>query len=240
MIEARDLAIEFKFGFMGRGRARPIDGFDLVASDGEAMGLVGPNGAGKTTFFKACAGLVKPARGRVLLDGIDPCEEPERARDRLTLMPERPGIAASWTGREAVEAQAAILGMGRAEARLAVERESARWGIESFWERTSHGYSRGQQVRVSLARAALRPAENVILDEPTAGLDFEGAALARSWVAELALSGRCVLVATHIVFEIQAMCHRKAGLRGGRAWSSEAVDAWLVAASPGAGSEPSP
>lgn len=229
MIQARDVVVEFRSGWLGRARFAALDGFSMTAANGAATGLVGANGAGKTTFFRACAGLVAIKAGQLLVDGVDPIKEPSKARELLSLMPEKPGIPRRWTAMDALEAEAALLGLRGRSAKAAIAMEVERWGLGGFAKRQAAGLSRGQQVRVSLARVALRPAPNVILDEPTAGLDFESAATARRWVAELARAGHCVLVATHIVFEIEAMCQARVGLKEGRARPAEEVDGWIGA-----------
>lgn len=227
MIEARGVEVEFVSGWIKKQRTEVLKGFSMTALDGVATGIIGANGAGKTTFFRACAGLCKPREGIILIDGINPAKEPEKARRLLAVMPEKPSIPQEWTGLDALKAAAAMRGIFGAAARSEIEKQVDRWKLEPFMNRLAAGYSRGQAVRVALGREGIGTPRNLILDEPTAGLDFESAASVRAWIAELTANGCCVIVATHIVSEIETICGQIFGLRDGVAWSSEDARKWV-------------
>jgi sodium transport system ATP-binding protein len=214
-----------------RGKSTPaLSGMSLRAEDGQATGLVGANGAGKTTLFKICAGLLRPDAGRVLVGGVDPFEEPGRARKIVSLLPEKPGLIPDWTGGDHLEAAAALRGLSRAEGKRRADEAVEAFGLEAFLGREAGGYSRGQAVRVALAREHIADARVLILDEPTVGLDFDSAGRVRRWARRMAAEGRCVLIATHIVSEIEAMCDVIVGLRDGVAHDEATARGWIETA----------
>jgi sodium transport system ATP-binding protein len=226
MIEFLDLEVSFA----SRGRsapARPLRGFSMRAPDGACTGIIGANGAGKTTLFRAALGLVPVSSGKALVSGIDPAQEPERARKLVGMACDHHGIPPDWHGRDSLLAHAALIGLRGAALRSALSREIERWGLGDFVDRPAAGLSRGQGLRIALAREALAPAPNLILDEPTAGLDFNTAALARAWAREMAASGRCVLISTHIVADIKAICHPIHGLLEGTCRDGAEASSWV-------------
>src|SRR5471032_684713 len=226
MIEIQNLSKSFSRGPFSAPTA-VLRGVSFQAPDGAVSGLIGANGAGKTTLFKLCAGLLSPDGGQVQVCGIDPSKRPEAARANLSLLPENAGLPSDWTGRDILRAAAALRGIFGAEASRRMHQSIELLQLERFIGRPARGYSRGQTVRVALAREAVAQAQCLILDEPTVGLDFESAARVRSWVRSLAQDGRCVLISTHIVSEIEAMCDQMVGLREGVAHDDADTRKWI-------------
>ena len=223
--------------FPGDGwRGTPVHalrGASLRAQDGQATGLVGANGAGKTTLFRMCAGLLRPEAGSVRVDGIDPFKDPEEARRRVSLLPEKPGLFPEWRGEDHLAAAGAVRGLTRAQTQRRSEEAIEIFGLESFVKRDARGYSRGQAVRVALAREHVSGAHCLILDEPTVGLDFESAGRVRRWVRQMVQEGHCLLIATHIITEIEAMCDELVGLRDGVSHDEATTRQWIETAREG-------
>jgi len=230
---------ELKKSFEGAGwRAKAVsvlNGVSMMAPDQSVTGILGANGAGKTTLFKICAGLLKPDSGVALVNGVNPATHPEDARRQISLLPEYPDLPAEWKGREVLMAAGALRGLEKAEVSRRVDEAIEWFNLASFVDRESRGYSRGQAMRIALGRELITKAPCLILDEPTVGLDFESAAGVRRWVRARAQEGCCVLVATHIVSEIEAMCDQMVGLRDGMAHDHAAARQWIDNARDGVG-----
>jgi sodium transport system ATP-binding protein len=201
MIGARDLHKRF-------GSVTALDGVTFVAPGGSVTGLLGPNGAGKTTTLRILAGLIRPDRGAVAVDGQDVAAAPWRAKARLGVLPDGAGLYDRLTARDHLEYSGRLHGLrGRALAD-AVERAMAAFELAALLDRPVRGFSQGERKQLGLARAVIHDPPNLILDEPTAGLDVPAARRLRRAVRALADAGKCVLVSTHIMQEVSAMCDR--------------------------------
>jgi sodium transport system ATP-binding protein len=201
MIEIRDLHKSF-------GSVRAVDGVSFRAADGEITGLLGPNGAGKTTTLRMLYTLMQPDRGQVLIDGIDTRTEPLRARRRLGVLPDARGLYKRLTARENIEYFAALHEIDPALARARIDRLIATLGMEDFAARRTEGFSQGQRVKTAIARALVHEPHNIVLDEPTNGLDVLATRGLRRFLQQLRADGRCVLFSTHIMQEVAALCDR--------------------------------
>ncbi|MDE2002181.1 MAG: ATP-binding cassette domain-containing protein [Betaproteobacteria bacterium] len=218
MIEVIDLHKRF-------GTVVAVDGVTFSARDGEITGLLGPNGAGKTTTLRCLYTLMRPDRGRVLIDGIDASVDPVAVRRRLGVLPDARGLYKRLTARENIAYFGRLQGLDETTIRSRSEAAIAALGMGDFADRRSEGFSQGQRVKTAIARALVHDPKNVILDEPTNGLDVMATRSMRQYLKRLKAEGRCVLFSSHIMQEVAALCDRIVVIARGRVVADETPDA---------------
>ena len=218
MIEVRNLHKAF-------GPMKAVDGVSFVARDGEITGLLGPNGAGKTTTLRMLYTLMTPDSGQVLVDGIDAATNPLAVRRELGVLPDARGLYKRLTARENIEYFGRLHGLP--EDLLASRRDALIKALEmdDIAGRRTEGFSQGQRVKTAIARALVHDPRNVILDEPTNGLDVMATRALRQFMAKLKAEGRCVLFSSHIMQEVAALCDRIVVIAHGRVVADESPDA---------------
>ena len=218
MIEVRDLHKAF-------GAVKAVDGVGFAARDGQITGLLGPNGAGKTTTLRMLYTLMKPDRGQILVDGIDAAADPLAVRRQLGVLPDARGLYKRLTARENIDYFARLHGLPEDE--LAPRREALVQALEmqEFADRRTEGFSQGQRVKTAIARALIHDPRNVILDEPTNGLDVMATRALRQFMLKLKGEGRCVLFSSHIMQEVAALCDRIVVIAHGRVVADESPQA---------------
>ena len=199
MIEIRDLHKAF-------GRVKAVAGLSLTAEDGRITGLIGPNGAGKTTAFRAVYGLLQPDGGTVWVDGINVAEDRLATQRRLGVLPDVRGLYPRLTGREHVRYYGRLQGLSGADLEQRIDVLIERLGMGEFADRRARGYSRGQELKVALGRALVHRPHNLILDEPTNGLDVISSRAVRELILELRAQGHCILLSSHIMSEVSVLC----------------------------------
>jgi sodium transport system ATP-binding protein len=209
MIEATGLYKAF-------GTVKAVDGVGFVARDGEITGLLGPNGAGKTTTLRMLYTLMKPDAGSVRVDGIDASVDPTAVRRRLGVLPDARGLYKRMTARENIDYFARLQGLEPAVARKNADALIAALDMAGFANRRTEGFSQGQRVKTAIARALVHDPRNVILDEPTNGLDVMATRAMRAFMRRLKDEGRCVLFSSHIMQEVAALCDRIVVIAHGR------------------------
>jgi sodium transport system ATP-binding protein len=209
MIEVRGLHKEF-------GRVVAVEDVSFVAGDGAITGLLGPNGAGKTTTLRVLSTLVRADRGQTLIDGIDAGIDSVRARQRLGLLPDARGLYPRLTAREHIRYFGELQGLGGAELDRRIDELLAQFDMRDIADRRAHGFSHGERVKVALARAVVHRPRNVVLDEPTNGLDVMSTRAVRDWLRGLRAEGCCVLFSSHVMPEVAALCERVVVIARGR------------------------
>ena len=198
--------------FPGKGKDKTrvvaVDDVGFEARDGEITGLLGPNGAGKTTTLRMLYTLMQPESGRVLVDGKDVATDAEAARRALGVLPDARGVYKRLTARENIRYFGELHGMSRAaiDARTAILAEALQ--MQDFLDRQTEGFSQGQRTKTAIARALVHDPRNVILDEPTNGLDVMTTRAMRGFLQHLKAEGRCVIFSSHIMQEVAALCDR--------------------------------
>ena len=209
MIELRDLNKTF-------GNVKAVDGVSFTARDGEITGLLGPNGAGKTTTLRMLYTLMKPDSGQVLVDGVDAAVDAVSVRRSLGVLPDSRGLYKRLTASENIEYFGRLQGVD--EATLAQRRDAliAALDMADIADRRTDGFSQGQRVKTAIARALIHEPRNVILDEPTNGLDVMATRAMRDFLRRLREEGRCVLFSSHIMQEVGALCDRIVVIAHGR------------------------
>jgi sodium transport system ATP-binding protein len=218
VIEVRNLHKAF-------GEVKAVDGVSFTARDGQITGLLGPNGAGKTTTLRMLYTLMAPDRGQVLVDGIDAAVDPLGVRRQLGVLPDARGLYKRLTARENIDYFARLQGLP--EELLTERREALLKKLEmgDIADRRTEGFSQGQRVKTAIARALIHDPRNVILDEPTNGLDVMATRALRQFMTRLKAEGRCVLFSSHIMQEVGALCDRIVVIAHGRVVADESPDA---------------
>ena len=198
--------------FPGRGKDKnrviAVDDVGFTARDGEITGLLGPNGAGKTTTLRMLYTLMTPESGRVLVDGVDVASDAERVRRSLGVLPDARGVYKRLTARENIDYFGKLHGMSPDEVAARTAKLAKALQMEDFLDRATEGFSQGQRTKTAIARALIHDPRNVILDEPTNGLDVMTTRGLRGFLQELRAEGRCVIFSSHIMQEVAALCDR--------------------------------
>ena len=216
MIEAFGLSKRF-------GSIEAVREVSFVAQDGQITGLLGANGAGKSTCFRMLYGVLTPDSGRACIDGIDILGETSKARAHLGVLPHAAGLYNNLTARENIQYFGSLYGMNRRLLKARTEALAHSLGMESFIERRAKGFSQGQRIKVALARALVHDPGNVVLDEPTNGLDVMAIRNLREMLLELKAQGRCVLFSSHVMQEVAALCDRVVIIGRGRVLADSTV-----------------
>ncbi len=195
---------------------KALDTVGFTASDGCITGLVGPNGAGKTTLMRILYTVLAPDSGRIGIDGLDLRGQRRAAQRRIGILPDTRGLYPRLTAREQIRYHGQLHGWegGRLEQRI--DEVAAALGMDDIIDRRSKGFSRGQTLKVGLARALLHDPPNLMFDEPTNGLDVASSRALRDLVRDLRARGRCILFCSHIIQEVAALCDRLVVLSRGR------------------------
>jgi len=209
MIEVSNLRKTFK-------DVTAVENVSFIARDGEVTGLIGPNGAGKTTTLRILYTIMKPDSGVALIDGHDAALEPQEVQRRIGVLPDNRGLYPRLTAREHVRYFGRLHGLPPDELEAAIDELIATLSMEDVADRRAKGFSKGQTLKVALARALVHKPHNVMLDEPTNGLDVDSSRAVRDMVRRIRDEGRCVLFSSHIMSEVEALCDRIVVMGHGR------------------------
>lgn len=198
------------------GDVPALDDLSFVADNGRVTGLIGHNGAGKTTTFRILAGLMRPDTGRGSIDGFDVTGQRVAAQRRLGILPDVRGLYPRLTAREHIRYFGRLHGLAGAELEDRMSRLIDRLGMAEFVDRRARGFSRGQELKVALARALIHDPTNLILDEPTNGLDVASARAVHELIRERCAAGSAVIISSHIMGEVAALCDKLVIIAEGR------------------------
>ena len=206
--------------FPGKGKkASPViavDDVSFTAHDGQITGLLGPNGAGKTTTMRMLYTLMQPESGRVLVDGLDVGSNAKAVRRSLGVLPDARGVYKRLTARENIAYFGELHGMRGAQVAERTRMLASALQMEDVLDRQCEGFSQGQRTKTAIARALVHDPKNVILDEPTNGLDVMTTRGLREFLKQLRAEGRCVIFSSHIMQEVAALCDRIVIIAEGR------------------------
>ncbi len=190
------------------GHVEAVRDVTFSAADGTVVGLLGHNGAGKTTTLRMLSGLMTPDAGTILVDGHDVGVDPVGAQRAMGLLPDSRGLYPRLTPREHIRYFGELHGMSGAELRERSRSLLQLLGLEPLADRRVAGFSQGERTKVALARALVHSPRNVILDEPTNGLDVMSTRAMRTLIRALKQDGCCVVFSSHIMQEVSALCDR--------------------------------
>ena len=199
MIEVEGLSKHF-------GKVTALDGVGFQARDGRITGLLGPNGAGKSTCLRVLYTVLKPETGSARVNGIDIVEHPLWARRELGVLPHGAGLYPQLTTRENIAYFGRLHGLRGPALKARVDRLIRRLELEELADRRAKGFSQGERTKVALARALVHRPRHLLLDEPTNGLDVMATLSLRRWLMELKSRGQCIILSSHIMQEVAALC----------------------------------
>jgi sodium transport system ATP-binding protein len=217
MLEVSDLHKAF-------GAVKAVDGVSFSAPDGGITGLLGPNGAGKTTTLRMLYTLMRPDAGAIRVDGIDALAQPLQARRRMGVLPDAKGLYKRLTCRENIEYFGRLQGLDEATLASRTDQLVQALDLGDIADRKSEGFSQGQRVKTAIARALIHAPQNVLLDEPTNGLDVMATRAMRRFLLGLRDAGHCVLFSSHIMQEVAALCDRIVVIARGRVVADGSAD----------------
>jgi ABC-2 type transport system ATP-binding protein len=193
-----------------------VDRIDLAIEEGEVFGLLGPNGAGKTTTILMIMGLTDVSEGTVRVLGLDPARQPLAVKRHLGYMPDSVGFYDHLTARENLAYTGRLAGLDRATIDRRVDEVLARVGLGGVAGQKVRTFSRGMRQRLGLADALLRAPRIVILDEPTSGLDPQATQEFLDLIRKLKKDGITIILSSHMLEKVQAICDRVALFNAGR------------------------
>ena len=206
------------------GEVRAVDGVSFTAADGAVTALLGPNGAGKTTTLRMLYTLMRPDEGRIMVDDVDAEQDPEGARLRLGVLPDLSGLYPRLTAREHIEYFGELQGITGPDLRNRTEHLLKLLDMTAIADRRAAGFSHGERTKTALARAIVHDPKNVLLDEPTNGLDVMSTRAVRDIIRRLKSEGHAVLFSSHVMQEVSALCDTIVVIARGRIVASGTPD----------------
>ena len=206
------------------GKVRAVRGVSFDAPDGKITGLLGPNGAGKSTTLRILYTVLRPDEGSASIDGYDVVDDSLSARKCIGALPHGAGLYPQLTARENIAYFAKLCGLDKAEIDDRVDNIVKLLEIEDFAERRTKGFSQGQRTKVSLARALVHNPQNILLDEPSNGLDVMATRSLREIILKLKDTGRCVLFSSHVMQEVAALCDDICIIANGQVAIDDSID----------------
>jgi len=222
VIEARGLRKAF-------GPVVAVDDLSFVAADGQVTGLLGPNGAGKTTALRIICTVMRADAGEVVVDGFDVAVDPRAVQRRLGVLPDAHGLYPRLTARENVRYFGRLHGLAGAALETRIDGLVDRLDMGGIADRRAEGFSHGERMKVALARALVHGPRNIVLDEPTNGLDVMSTRALRDIIRGLRDDGQCILFSSHVMQEVAALCDAIVIVGGGRVVAEGTPDALRAA-----------
>ena len=199
MIEANKIAKRF-------GKVEAVREVSFAAKNGKVTGLLGPNGAGKSTTLRIIYGLLAPDSGSTTIDGIDVQNDRIAAQEIMGVLPDAHGLYVRLTAREHIEYFGRLHNVPEEKLSNRTEDIFRLLDMGKIADRRVEGFSQGERTKVCLARALVHNPPNVILDEPTNGLDVMTTRAVRDLISELRFQGIAVLFSSHLMHEVARSC----------------------------------
>ncbi len=190
------------------GKVQAISSVGFTAPDAAITTLLGANGSGKTTTLRIIAGLIKPDAGEAEIDGTDVIRDPYAGREKLGVFPDRFGLYPRLTAREHLAYFAGLHGVTGKALKTAIDEVTDALRMDDILNRRTEGFSTGQRMKVALARAMIHKPRNLILDEPSRGLDVVSIRLLRDILRRLRDEGCCILFSSHVMAEVDVLSDR--------------------------------
>lgn len=201
MIELKNLTKKF-------GSLAAVNRINLSVSEGEIFGFIGPNGAGKTTTLRMMSGILSPTEGSVTIDGIDMARQPEKAKQRMGYIPDRPFVYEKLTGMEFLRFTADLFGVEDGLFKGQSESLLKRFSLYDWRDDLIESYSHGMKQRLIISAALLHDPKVLVIDEPMVGLDPAGIRMIKNLFRDLAKKGTTLFMSTHTLSVAEDLCDR--------------------------------
>ena len=208
MIQVQGLSKSF-------GKVKAVQDVSFFAPDGQITGLLGPNGAGKSTTLRMLYTLLKPDSGSAHVDGFDVRQSPLEVQRRIGVLADARGLYSRLTSRENIRYYGRLHGIESEVLEKQIDRLASLLDMQAIMDRKTEGFSTGEKLKVAIARALVHEPKNVLLDEPTNGLDVMSTRAMRQFIVRLREEGKCVLFTSHIMQEVAALCDQIVIISGG-------------------------
>jgi sodium transport system ATP-binding protein len=199
MIEVQGLSKSF-------GTVNAVQNVSFSASNGQITGLLGPNGAGKSTTLRMLYTLLKPDSGFARIDGFDVTASPLDVQSHIGVLSDAQGLYPRLTTRENIRYFGRLHGLDGEALEKQIDQLIGLLDMDSIADRRTEGFSSGERLKVAIARALVHDPGNVLLDEPTNGLDVKSTRAMRQFIHRLRDAGKCILFTSHIMQEVAALC----------------------------------
>jgi sodium transport system ATP-binding protein len=199
MIQVQGLSKSF-------GKVKAVHNASFSAADGRITGLLGPNGAGKSTTLRMLYTLLKPDEGSAQVDGFDVRQSPIEVQRRIGVLADARGLYPRLTSRENIRYYGRLHGLEGGTLEKRIEVLLTLLDMQSIADRKTEGFSTGEKLKVAIARALIHNPKNIMLDEPTNGLDVMSTRAMRQFILRFRDEGKCVLFTSHIMQEVAALC----------------------------------
>ncbi|KNZ32956.1 MAG: ABC transporter ATP-binding protein [Methylibium sp. NZG] len=212
-------------------RVQAVADVSFTARDGRITGLLGPNGAGKTTTLRMLAGLIEPDAGRMAVDGIDVATRPREALARMGVLSDARGLYPRLSARENIAYFGRLQGMSADAANARAEQLAQVLDMKPLLDRRTDGFSQGERMKTALARTLVHDPANIVLDEPTNGLDVLATRALRDalrWLRTPEGGGKCIVFSSHIMQEVERLCDSVVVVAHGRSVAAGTVDELLA------------
>ncbi len=188
------------------GKVKAVQDVSFSAPDGQITGLLGPNGAGKSTTLRMLYTLLKPESGSAQIDGFDVRQSPLEVQSRIGVLADARGLYSRLTSRENIRYFGRLHGLSGEALEKQINSLMVLLDMQSIADRKTEGFSTGEKLKVAIARTLVHNPQNVLLDEPTNGLDVMSTRAMRQFILRLREEGKCVLFTSHIMQEVAALC----------------------------------
>ena len=217
-VQARDLRKAY-------GRVQAVDGLTLAIQEGEIYGLLGPNGSGKTTTILILLGLTEPSGGQVQVAGFNPTREALKVKRIVGYLPENVGFYEDLTARENLRYIARLNGIPDRDSKKRIQEVLEQVGLSEVADRPVGTYSRGMRQRLGIADVLIKQPKLAILDEPTTGIDPEGASQLLDMIVQMRDErGMTILLSSHLLHQVQRVCDRVGIMHRGKLVAEGTVD----------------
>lgn len=217
MIEVKNIHKSF-------GAVQALRGVSFRAENSQITGLLGPNGAGKTTTLRILYTVLQPNQGEATVDGLDIRRKALEVRQRIGVLPDSHGLYPRLTSRENIRYYGQLHGLNGAALDAKISSLAKLLEMDDILDRRTEGFSTGQRMKVAIARALIHNPQNVMLDEPTAGLDVISTRSMRTFISRLRDEGKCVVFSSHIMQEVSMLCDHIVVIAAGQVAASGTPD----------------